>query len=191
MDSCTWSPPTNSKVAFSRSDFYFSASGVWYWVAALQKMWWIILWYKIILFPCPGVSTCSRSLSGLLCLKLNCCKSSQCYFPTHLYVYIYGHTVTRASSHDSWIYVYAEGYIYIVAFFPFHCNSLPLRCHWYMHCSYSDWHYSRSFASWQNQPSHCQNSQQYLCLYCAVFRMRWQIAWPHWGPLRESRAWFI
>lgn len=54
---------------------------------------------------------------------------------TPAYTYIYRHTATRASSHDCWIYVYAEGYIYIVAFFPFRCSSLPFECHWYMHCS--------------------------------------------------------
>lgn len=136
------------------------------------------------------MSTCSLSLSSLPCLKLNCCRSSQCSFPTQLslYIYIYGHTVTRASSHHSWVYVYAQNDIYIVASFPFHCSSLPLKCHWYMHCSYSVWHYSCSFASEQNQPSHCQTSWQYLCSWCAFFRVQWQVACQGSCPL-EKVAW--
>ena len=72
------------------------------------------------------MSTCSLSpsLSHLLCLKRNCCKSCHCSLPAPLSIYIYGHTVTRASSHHSWIYVYSQDYIYIVALSPFHCSFL-------------------------------------------------------------------
>lgn len=152
--------------------------------------------YGIKWLPCRRCDelSCSTRLSYSLPLKFTVFKTkllqmfSMVFFSTPTYTYIYRHTVTRASSHDCWIYVYAEGYICIVAFFPFCCSSLPFECHWYMHCSYSVWHYSCSFASGQNQPSHCQNGQQYLCLSCAVFRMKWQIARPSCCPSGESRA---
>lgn len=92
---------------------------------------------------------------------------SMVFSNTPIYTYVWTH-VTHASSLECWIYVYADSYIYIVAFFHFHCSSLPLKCHWHMRCSYSC-----LALQLQNQRSHCQNSQQYLCLSCAVFRMKW------------------
>lgn len=139
--------------------------------------------YRISLRRCEHV----LSLSRLLCLKRNCCKSCHCSFPTHfpLCRYIW-HTVTRASWHHSWIYVYAQGYICIVALFLSivapsllsvidSCTALILSGITVAVLPLG-----------KNQPSHCQRSRQYLCWERAFFRMQWLIARQSCLPFGES-----